>query len=98
MTPSLRSGGQILVDQLKIHGADLAFCVPGESYLPVLDELHTHRDRIKLITCRHEGGAANMADAYGKMTGKPGLCFVTRGPGATNASIVCIPRFRIPTR
>ena len=87
MTPSLRSGGQILVDQLKIHGADLAFCVPGESYLPVLDALHTHRDRIKLITCRHESGAANMADAYGKMTGKPGLCFVTRGPGATNASI-----------
>jgi acetolactate synthase-1/2/3 large subunit len=82
-----RSGGQILVDQLKIHGADLAFCVPGESYLPVLDALYTHRESIKLITCRHESGAANMAEAYGKLTGKPGLCFVTRGPGATNASI-----------
>ncbi len=85
-TPT-RTGGQILVDQLKIHGADLAFCVPGESYLPVLDALHASRDRIRLITCRHEGGAANMADAYGKLTGRPGLCFVTRGPGATNASI-----------
>ncbi len=84
---NLRSGGQILVDQLKIHGADFAFCVPGESYLPVLDALYTNRDSIKLITCRHESGAANMADAYGKLTGKPGLCFVTRGPGATNASI-----------
>ena len=82
-----RSGGQILVDQLKIHGADLAFCVPGESYLPVLDALYEHRDTIKLITCRHESGAANMAEAYGKLTGKPGICLVTRGPGATNASI-----------
>ncbi|MBL8520402.1 MAG: thiamine pyrophosphate-binding protein [Betaproteobacteria bacterium] len=82
-----RNGGQILVDQLLIHGADLAFCVPGESYLPVLDALYAHRDRIELITCRHESGAANMAEADGKMTGRPGLCFVTRGPGATNASI-----------
>ena len=82
-----RSGGQILVDQLKIHGADLAFCVPGESYLPVLDALYQHRDTIKLVTCRHESGAANMAEAYGKLTGKPGICLVTRGPGATNASI-----------
>ncbi len=82
-----RSGGQILVDQLKIHGADLAFCVPGESYLPVLDALYANRDSIKLITCRHESGAANMAEAYGKLTGKPGICLVTRGPGATNASI-----------
>ena len=82
-----RSGGKILVDQLKIHGADLAFCVPGESYLPVLDALYEHRDSIRLITCRHESGAANMAEAYGKLTGTPGICFVTRGPGATNASI-----------
>jgi acetolactate synthase-1/2/3 large subunit len=82
-----RTGGEILVDQLRIHGADMAFCVPGESYLPVLDALYQHRDAIRLITCRHESGAANMADAYGKMTGRPGLCFVTRGPGATNASI-----------
>ena len=82
-----RHGGQILVDQLKIHGADLAFCVPGESYLPVLDALYESRDSIRLMTCRHEGGAANMAEAYGKLTGNPGLCLVTRGPGATNASI-----------
>jgi acetolactate synthase I/II/III large subunit len=82
-----RSGGQILVDQLLVHGADHAFCVPGESYLPVLDALHDAQDRIRLITCRHESGAANMAEAYGKLTGRPGLCFVTRGPGATNASI-----------
>ena len=82
-----RTGGQILVDQLRIHGADLAFCVPGESYLPVLDALYVHRNSIRLITCRHESGAANMAEAYGKLTGKPGICLVTRGPGATNASI-----------
>jgi acetolactate synthase-1/2/3 large subunit len=84
---NLRTGGQILVDQLKIHGCDLAFCVPGESYLAVLDALYDARDKIRLITCRHEAGAANMAEAYGKLTGKPGICFVTRGPGATHASI-----------
>ena len=82
-----RTGGQILVDQLKIHGADLACCVPGESYLPVLDALYESREDIRLVTCRHESGAANMAEAYGKLTGTPGICFVTRGPGATNASI-----------
>lgn len=86
-TIGARTGGQILVDQLVIHGADLAFCVPGESYLPVLDALYGARERIELITCRHESGAANMAEAYGKLTGAPGICFVTRGPGATNASI-----------
>jgi acetolactate synthase-1/2/3 large subunit len=82
-----RTGGQLIVDQLLTHGAELAFCVPGESYLPVLDALYTVRHRIRLITCRHESGAANMAEAYGKLTGKPGICLVTRGPGATNASI-----------
>jgi acetolactate synthase I/II/III large subunit len=89
LTPLLkaRHGGQILVDQLKIHGTDLAFCVPGESYLPVLDALYESREQIRLITCRHESGAANMAEAYGKLTGTPGICLVTRGPGATNASI-----------
>jgi acetolactate synthase-1/2/3 large subunit len=89
MTPrsNLRTGGQILVDQLKIHGVDMAFCVPGESYLAVLDALYDARNSIRLITCRQEGGAANMAEAYGKLTGRPGICFVTRGPGATNASI-----------
>ena len=80
-----RSGGQVLVDQLGVHGADVAFTVPGESFLPVLDAFYDHRD-IKLIVCRHEAGAANMAEAYGKLTGKPGICFVTRGPGATHAS------------
>jgi acetolactate synthase-1/2/3 large subunit len=87
MTQLSRSGGQILVDALKIHGVDTAFCVPGESYLPVLDALYDAKEKIRLITCRHESGAANMAEAYGKLTGKPGICFVTRGPGATNASI-----------
>ena len=83
----LRSGGRILVDQLRIHGADMAFCVPGESYLDVLDALHDAREEIRLIVCRQEGGAAFMAEAYGKLRGRPGICFVTRGPGATNASI-----------
>ena len=82
-----RSGGEALVEALKIHGTELAFCVPGESYLPVLDALYGARDSIRLISCRHESGAANMAEAVGKLTGKPGICFVTRGPGATNASI-----------
>jgi acetolactate synthase-1/2/3 large subunit len=86
-TSNLRSGGQILIDQLKVHGVDTAFCVPGESYLAALDALHDARDQIKLIVCRQEGGAAYMAEAYGKMTGRPGICFVTRGPGATNASV-----------
>src|SRR5215475_7617613 len=83
----LRTGGQILVDALKIHGVDMAFAVPGESYLAVLDALHDASNQIRLITCRQEGGAAYMAEAYGKLTGKPGICMVTRGPGATNASI-----------
>jgi acetolactate synthase-1/2/3 large subunit len=85
MTQTLRTGGQILVDALHIHGVDTAFGVPGESYLDVLDALH--ESDIKFIINRQEGGAAFMAEAYGKMTGKPGICFVTRGPGATNASI-----------
>ena len=93
----MRSGGRILVDQLKIHGVERAFCVPGESYLPVLDALHANRDAIELITCRHEGGAANMAEAHGKLTGKPGICFVTRGPGATNASIAVHTAFQDST-
>jgi acetolactate synthase-1/2/3 large subunit len=83
----LRSGGQILVDQLVIHGADMAFCVPGESYLEVLDALHDAAPRLRLINARHEAGAANMAEAYGKLTGRPGICLVTRGPGACHASV-----------
>ena len=85
--PAPRSGGQLLVDALKVHGVDLVFGVPGESYLAVLDALYDARDQIRYIICRQEGGAANMADAYGKLTGRPGICFVTRGPGATNASV-----------
>jgi acetolactate synthase-1/2/3 large subunit len=79
-----RTGGQILVDQLNIHGTSHVFCVPGESYLAVLDALHG--TAIKTIVCRQEGGAAYMAEAAGKMTGRPGIVMVTRGPGATNAS------------
>ena len=82
-----RIGGHILVDNLIAHGVDLVFGVPGESYLAVLDGLYARRDLIRYIICRQEGGAANMADAYGKLTGRPGICMVTRGPGATNASI-----------
>jgi acetolactate synthase I/II/III large subunit len=82
-----RTGGQILADQLRIHGVDTAFCVPGESYLALLDALYDMRSQINLVVCRQEGGAAYMADAYGRLTGKPGICMVTRGPGATNASI-----------
>jgi len=82
-----RSGGQVLVDQLVIHGAEMAFCVPGESYLEVLDALYDARDRITLVNARHEAGAANMAEAYGKLTGKPGIAMVTRGPGACQASV-----------
>lgn len=82
-----RCGGRILVNTLKINGVDMAFCVPGESYLPVLDALYDEQDAIRLIVCRQEGGAAYMAEAYGKLTGRPGICFVTRGPGAANASI-----------
>ena len=82
-----RTGGQVLVDQLLIHGADTAYCVPGESYLEVLDALHDVQDKFSLINARHEAGAANMAETYGKLTGKPGICMVTRGPGACHAAI-----------
>ena len=83
----LRSGGQVLVDQLRIHGVDTVFCVPGESYLTVIDALHDAQNEIKTVACRQEGGATNMAEAYGKLTGKPGVAMVTRGPGACNGSI-----------
>ncbi len=76
-----------LVRVLLAHGVTHVFCVPGESYLAVLDALAGVRDRIQVITCRHEAGAANMAVAHGKLTGRPGICMVTRGPGATHASI-----------
>ena len=79
--------GHLLVDCLIAQGVTHAFGVPGESYLAVLDGLHARRDQIKFITCRQEGGAAYMAEAHGKLTNRPGVCMVTRGPGATNASI-----------
>ncbi len=82
-----RSGGEILVANLLAQGADLGFGVPGESYLAVLDALHGVRDRFRFVVCRQEGGVAFMAEAYGKLTGRPGLAFVTRGPGASNAAI-----------
>jgi acetolactate synthase-1/2/3 large subunit len=82
-----RSGAQVLIDQLRIHGADTIFGVPGESYLAALDALYAQRNSLRYVICRQEGGASNMAEAYGKLTGKPGIAFVTRGPGATNASI-----------
>ncbi len=79
--------GHLLVECLAAQGATHAFGVPGESYLAVLDGFHTYADRIRFVVCRQEGGAAFMAEAHGKLTRRPGICFVTRGPGATNASI-----------
>jgi acetolactate synthase-1/2/3 large subunit len=84
---ALRTGGEILVANLLAQGATHAFCVPGESFLAVLDALHAVRDRLQLLVCRHEGGAGYMAEAYGKLTGRPGVAIVTRGPGASNAAI-----------
>lgn len=81
---NLRSAAEVLVDQLRIHGLKHAFCVPGESYLAVLDAFHD--SDLAVTVCRQEGGACIMAEAIGKVTGRPGVCFVTRGPGATNAS------------
>lgn len=79
-----RTGGQVLIDQLRAQGVERLTCVPGESYLAALDALYD--SGVEVISCRNEGGAAIMAEAYGKLTGRPGVCFVTRGPGATNAS------------
>src|ERR1700750_2391928 len=81
---NMRSGGEVLVDQLLAHGVGHVFCVPGESYLAALDAFYD-RD-IAVTVCRQEGGAAMMAEAVGKFTGRPGICFTTRGPGASNAS------------
>ncbi len=82
---STRSGGEVLIDALKVNAVERIFCIPGESFLAALDALYD-RSEISLIVCRNEGGAAFMAEAEGKLSGKPGICFVTRGPGATNAS------------
>src|SRR5271156_2660351 len=81
---NMRTAAEVLVDQLLIHGVQHAFCVPGESYLAVLDAFHD--SDLAVTVCRQEGGGAMMAEAIGKVTGRPGVCFVTRGPGATNAS------------
>jgi acetolactate synthase-1/2/3 large subunit len=83
----LQNGGQLLIECLINLGASKSFGVPGESYLPVLDALHDTEGQLDFIGCRNEGGAAFMSVAYGKLTATPGICFVTRGPGATNASI-----------
>lgn len=80
------TAGRVLVDALRLHGVDRVFCVPGESYLEVLDALYDAASEIQLVVAKHEGGAANMAEADGKLTGRPGICMVTRGPGATHAS------------
>jgi len=80
------TGGQILAEALRRQGVDRVYCVPGESYLPVLDAFYDMSD-IEVVSARHEGAAANMAEADGKLTGRPGICFVTRGPGATQASV-----------
>ncbi len=85
-TIPLRSGGRILAEALRIHGVDRIFCVPGESYLDVLDALFDLPE-IQIVVAKHEGAAANMAEADGRLTGRPGICFVTRGPGATHASV-----------
>ena len=84
---SRRSGGEILIDGLIKYGAEKIFCVPGESYLAALDAWYDRQGQIQIITCRQEGGAAYMAEAYAKLTDKPGICFVSRGPGASNAMI-----------
>ncbi len=80
-----RTGGQVLIEALKINAVDRIFCIPGESFLAALDALYD-KPEIALTICRNEGGASYMAEAYGKLTGRPGICLVTRGPGATNAS------------
>jgi acetolactate synthase I/II/III large subunit len=86
-SPRARTGGQMVVDALLAHGVRRVFGVPGESYLPILDALYDRRGQIDLITCRHEHGASMMAEAHAKLDGVPGVCLVTRGPGACNAAI-----------
>src|SRR5437879_13459371 len=87
MTSSQRSGGEILVDTLKIHGVDTVFCLPGESFLAAIDALDGAGDAIRTIVTRHEASAAHMAEAYGKLNAHPAVCFVTRGPAASHSAI-----------
>ena len=87
MTKIKMHGGKILANALARQGVEFAFGVPGESYLALLDGLYDHEDSLQFITCRQEGGAAYMADAYAKLTSKVGVLMVTRGPGASNAMV-----------
>lgn len=82
-----RTGAQVLIDTLIAQGSTLAFCVPGESYLAALDAMRDVQDKFRMIVCRHEASASNMAEATGKLTGRPGLCFVTRGPGSSQGTV-----------
>src|ERR1700694_5711318 len=93
-----RHGGRILADALVAQGVKMAFGVPGESYLPLLDGLLDVRDKLSFVMCRQEGGASYMAEAYGKLTGEPGVLLVTRGPGATNGAIGTHTGFRTRRR
>ncbi|HEY4959142.1 MAG TPA: thiamine pyrophosphate-binding protein, partial [Caldimonas sp.] len=93
----LRPAGHALVEALLAQGADTVFGVPGESFLAALDGFYEYRARIRFIACRHEGGAGYMAEAQGKLSGRPGLCFVTRGPGASNAAIAVHTAFQDST-
>jgi acetolactate synthase-1/2/3 large subunit len=95
--PAMRSGARLVVDALIAHGVDTAFCVPGESYLEVMDNLYDLGKKFNLVTCRHEHGAAFMAEAQGKLTGQPGVALVTRGPGACNAAIAVHTAFQDST-
>ena len=92
-----KSGGQLIAECLVAHGVDTAFMVPGESFLNVIDALRDVQDEIRVVIGRHEAGTANMAEAYGKLTGKPGICFVTRGPGSSQASVAVHTAFQDAT-
>jgi acetolactate synthase-1/2/3 large subunit len=87
MTQKSRTGGQVLIDALLLHAVNTVFCVPGESFLGSLDAMYEKRERLRVFTARHEAGAVNMAEAYGKLTGKLGVAFVTRGPGAMHGAV-----------
>ena len=93
-----RNGGQIVLEQLREQGAKRIFLVPGESFLPCIDAFNEHNDQIQPIVCRQESGAAYMAEAYGKMTGEPGICMVTRGPAQPTRPLVYILPSRTPLR
>ncbi|CDX33094.1 putative acetolactate synthase II large subunit [Mesorhizobium sp. SOD10] len=93
----MRNGGRVLADQLIRHGADTVFCVPGESFLAALDAFHDLEDRVRVISTRIEIGAGHMAEAYGKLTGRPGICFVSRGPGASHAMVAVHTAFEDST-